>query len=99
MARYADRLLADGERVALRGRQHVLATIIEGRVAWSILVASLILVILDAFFLSATDDGTRLVRDAFGWIGLALLVVALVWLLKIYAEWYAEDCIVTTDGS
>ena len=30
MARYADRLLADGERVALRSRQHLLATVIEG---------------------------------------------------------------------
>jgi Bacterial PH domain/Short C-terminal domain len=95
VARYADRLLADGERVAMRGRQHVLATIIEGRVAWSILVASLIIVILDAFFLSATDDAGRLVRDAFGWIGLALLVISLLWLLKIYIEWYAEDYVIT----
>jgi hypothetical protein len=95
VARYADKLLADGERVVLRGRQHVLATIIEGRVAWSILVASLAIVILDAFFLSATDDAGRFVRQAFGWIGLALLVIALVWLLKIYVEWYAEDYLIT----
>jgi hypothetical protein len=95
VARYADRLLADGERVALRGRQHVLATIIEGRVAWSILVASLVIVILDAFYLSATDDSGRLVRDVFGWIGLALLVIALAWLVKIYVEWYAEDYLIT----
>ena len=47
VARYADRLLADGERVALRGRQHLLATFIEGRVAWAIFVAALVLVILD----------------------------------------------------
>ncbi|HYK95869.1 MAG TPA: PH domain-containing protein [Candidatus Dormibacteraeota bacterium] len=91
MARYADRLLADGERVALRGRQHVLATIIEGRVAWSILIASLVIVILDAFFLSTND----IVRQAFGWIGLALLVISLLWLLKIYVEWYAEDYVIT----
>ena len=38
MARYADRLLADGERVALRGRQHVLATIIEARIPWAMFV-------------------------------------------------------------
>ena len=92
MARYADRLLADGERVALRGRQHVLATVIEGRVAWSILVASLVIVILDAFFLSTTDG---LIRDVFGWIGLALLVISLAWLVKIYVEWYAEDYVIT----
>jgi Bacterial PH domain/Short C-terminal domain len=95
VARYADRLLADGERVALRGRQHVLATVIEGRVAWAILVASLAIVILDAFFLSATDDTGRFVRDVFGWIGLALLVIALAWLVKIYVEWYAEDYLIT----
>jgi hypothetical protein len=95
VTRYADKLLADGERVALRGRQHVLATIIQGRVAWSILLASLVLVILDAFFLSANDDAGRLVRQAFGWIGLVLLVVALLWLLKIYTEWYAEDYVIT----
>jgi hypothetical protein len=95
VARYADRLLADGERVALRGRQHVLATIIEGRVAWTIFAASLVIVILDAFFLSATDDAGRLVKDAFGWIGLALLVIALAWLVKIYVEWYAEDYLIT----
>jgi hypothetical protein len=95
LARYADRLLADGERVALRARQHVLATIIEGRVAWSILVASLVIVVLDVFFLSANDDGGRLVRTIFGWIGLALLVVALAWLVKIYVEWYAEDYVIT----
>ena len=48
MARYADRLLADGERVALRGRQHFLATLIEGRVAWAIFIAALVLVMLVA---------------------------------------------------
>lgn len=95
MTRYADRLLADGERVALRGRQHVLATVIEGRVAWSILIASLVLVVLDAFYLTATDDAGRLVRDLFGWIGLALLVIALVWLLQIYVSWYAQDYVIT----
>ena len=95
MARYADKLMADGERVVLRSRQHVLGTIVEGRVAWSLLAASLVLVILDAFFLSANDDAGRLVRQLFGWVGLILLLIAIVWLLKIYTEWYAEDYVVT----
>ena len=89
MARYADRLLADGERVALRGRQHVLATFIEGRVAWSIFVASLVLVILDLQLQAGV------IRDLFGWVGLGLLVIGLAWLAMIYIAWYAEDYLIT----
>ncbi|MEO8272645.1 MAG: PH domain-containing protein [Chloroflexota bacterium] len=89
MARYADRLLADGERVALRSRQHVLATILEGRLAWAIFVASIVLVILD---LQLKAD---FVRDLFGWIGLALLVIGLAWLAQIYISWYAQDYVIT----
>jgi hypothetical protein len=89
VARYADRLLADGERVALRGRQHFLATLIEGRVAWAIFIAALVLVVLD---LQLTPG---VVRDLFGWVGLALLVVGLAWLVYIYLQWYAQDYLVT----
>lgn len=89
MARYADKLLADGERVALRGRQHVLATIIEGRVAWAIFVASLVLVVL------TLQLQAGVLRDLFGWLGLALLVIGLAWLTQIYVSWYAQDYVVT----
>ena len=80
MARYADRLLADGERVALRGRQHVLATVIEGRVPWALLVLALVLLVLD---LQLEPGG---VRDIFGLLGLVLLLVALGWLAYVYLE-------------
>jgi hypothetical protein len=89
VARYADRLLADGERVALRARQHFLATIIEGRVAWAIFIAALVLVILDL----QLQPG--FVRDLFGWLGLALLVIGLAWLTQIYLSWYAQDYVIT----
>ncbi len=89
MARYADRLLADGERVALRGRQHFLATLLEGRVAWAIFIAALVLVILDL----QLEQG--FVRDLFGWLGLGLLVIGLAWLTQIYLSWYAQDYVVT----
>jgi PH (Pleckstrin Homology) domain-containing protein/putative oligomerization/nucleic acid binding protein len=89
VARYADRLLADGERVALRGRQHVLATLIEGRVAWAIFAAALVLVVLDF----QLEPG--MVRDVFGWLGLGLLLVALAWLVVIYLNWYNQDYLVT----
>ncbi len=89
LTRYADRLLSDGERVALRGRQHLLATLIEGRVAWAIFVASLVLVVLDL----QLEPG--FIRTAFGWVGLGLLVVGLLWLTQIYVSWYAQDYVIT----
>jgi hypothetical protein len=89
VARYADRLLADGERVALRGRQHFLATIIEGRMAWAIFVAALVLVVLDL----QLQPG--IIRDLLGWLGLGLLVVGLLWLAVIYMTWYAQDYVIT----
>ncbi|HJP89245.1 MAG TPA: PH domain-containing protein [Candidatus Limnocylindrales bacterium] len=89
MTRYADRLLADGERVALRGRQHVLATFIEGRVAWAIFIAALVLVLL------TLQLEQSLIRDIFSWLGLILLLVGLGWLAQIYMNWYAEDYVIT----
>lgn len=89
MARYADKLLAQGERIALRGRQHFLATLIEGRVAWAIFVAAVVLLILDA------QLAPNFIRDLFGWLALALLAVGLAWLGQIYLNWYMQDYLVT----
>jgi hypothetical protein len=93
VARYADRLLADGERVALRGRQHILATFLEGRVAWAIFIAALFVVVMDAFALGGNTP--KLAKDALGIIGLVLLLVGLGWLAQIYLNWYAEDYVIT----
>ena len=89
MARYADRLLADGERIALRGRQHLLATFIEGRIPWALFVLAIVLLLLDL------QLEPSVVRDLFGWLGLALMVVGLVWLGWVYLQWYSEDYLVT----
>jgi hypothetical protein len=89
VTRYADNLLADGERVVLRSRQHPLATIVEGRMAWAIFVASLVLL-----FLSSAVS-IQLPRQVFQWIALILLVISLLWLIVIYAGWYNQDYLVT----
>jgi hypothetical protein len=89
LARYADRLLADGERVALRSRQHLLATIIEGRVPWVLLVLGFVLIFLDL----SLQQG--ILRDLFGLLGLGLLLIALVWLAFIYMTWFNQDYLVT----
>jgi len=89
VTRYADRLLADGERVALRSRQHVLATFLEGRIAWALLILSVVVLVLDLQLASG------IFRDLFGWVGLALLVIGLAWLGQIYLSWYSQDYLVT----
>jgi len=89
LTRYADRLLADGERVALRSRQHVLATFLEGRIAWVVFVLAIVLLVLDL------QLAPGLMRDLFGWVGLALLVIGLAWLGQIYLSWYSQDYLVT----
>jgi hypothetical protein len=90
VARYADQLLADGERVILRTRQHWLATIAEGRTPWAILIASLVLIALN------TQLGANLLRDVLGYVAFGLLVLALVWLAIVYWSWYAQDYLVTS---
>src|SRR3970282_2204541 len=69
--RYADTLLADGERIALRTRQHWFATIVDGRVPWALFLASLILLALTFTF---DDSG---VRTAVGYIVAVGLIVSL----------------------
>ncbi len=92
MARYADKLLAQGERIALRGRQHFLATLIEGRLAWAIFIASVVLVVLVT---QLAPDTPPLVRDLFSWLGLALLLIGLAWLVYVYGQWFNQDYLIT----
>jgi uncharacterized membrane protein YdbT with pleckstrin-like domain len=89
VARYADTLLADGERIALRRRQHFLATIVDGRREWATLIVGLVIVVIAAFFPAGTA------RDLVGWAGLAVFVVGIVLLGLVYWRWLAQDYIVT----
>jgi hypothetical protein len=92
LTRYADKLLADGERVKLRGRQHFLATLIEGRLAWAIFIAAVVLVLLVT---QLAPDTPPLVRDLFSWLGLGLLLLGLGWLVYVYMQWFNQDYVVT----
>jgi uncharacterized membrane protein YdbT with pleckstrin-like domain len=89
MGRYADRLLADGETVVLRTRQHWLATLIDARYPWLIFLATIILLVLSS---NVGDSG---IRSVVGYVVLVGLVVSLAWLAKVYWNWYSEDYIVT----
>lgn len=88
MARYADRLLADGERVVLRARQHWLATLIDGRYPWALLIAGLVLLIL-------SGNVGEPVHTWLGWAIAVLIVVSILWLLRLYWAWWEQDYLVT----
>jgi hypothetical protein len=89
VARYADTLLAEGENIVLRTRQHWFATIVDGRVPWALLLASLVLLVL----MFQMDPGG--VRDVLGYGVFAVLVISLAWLGKHYWSWVAQDYLVT----
>lgn len=89
MPGYADRLLSDGEHIILRSRQHWLATVIDGRYPWLLLIASVVLLIL------SVNIGPGPVKDVLGIATLAGIVIALLWLVKIYWTWLSEDYLVT----
>lgn len=90
---YAESLLADGERVIYRTRQHVLAPVLNARWALGVLVLTAVL-----FFVgNAVPSGgfTGWAKQPFGWAALVALLVGLVWLLLVYLRWAAEDYVVT----
>ena len=85
MARYADGLIADGEHILLRTRQHWFS-IVAYTIAFWVLVA-----ISVGFFLLG-----RLTNwEIFNWITLISFVGALVWIAWRYASWSFQDYIVT----
>ena len=90
MARYADRLLADGERPILRTRQHAIAPVVEARYAWAILVASAVLV-----WLATQMSPDNPLRTVLGYLILILVVASIAWLAFVFANWYAQDYLVT----
>lgn len=88
MARYADTLLSEGEQIAVRSRQHWLATVIDGRYPWLIFLGSLVLLLL-------TRNAGEPWLTILGVAALIGLLVSLAWLAKIYWSWWAQDYLVT----
>jgi uncharacterized membrane protein YdbT with pleckstrin-like domain len=90
VSRYADTLLSDGERIALRTRQHWLATIVDGRVPWAMFLAALVLLVI-----RLQVSGGDAIASILGYLVLALLAVSLAMLGRLYWSWYAQDYLVT----
>lgn len=90
MTRYADRLLADGEQIVLRSRQHWLAMLIDGRAAVSIFLASLVLLAIASF---ALEQGAA--RFWLGALAFVLLLGSLLVLARLWLSWRSQDYLVT----
>jgi hypothetical protein len=90
MPRYADTLLADGERIALRTRQHWFATIVDGRGQWALFILGVALLAI-----RATMAGNGPIEQGLSYLALIGIVVGLLLLGRRYWSWYAQDYIVT----
>ncbi len=90
MARYADTLLSEGERIVLRTRQHWFATIVDGRIPWALFIAAIVLLVL-----RVQSGMNETVALGLGYLVLALLVISVLMLARLYWAWSAQDYIVT----
>ncbi len=85
MARYADGLIAEGEHILVRTRQHWFS-IVAYTVAFWVMVA----IAVGFFILKQIIDWQPL-----AWIALISLVGAIVWIVWRYASWSFQDYILT----
>jgi hypothetical protein len=85
MARYADGLIAEGELILVRTRQHWFS-IVAYTVAFWVMVA----ISVGFFILKQIIDWQPL-----AWIALISLVGAIVWIVWRYASWSFQDYIIT----
>lgn len=90
--RYTETLLADGERILLRRRQHWLALLVESRLGVFLWLVGLLLLVLLIFF----NIGAGLARDLVG--GAALVCFAAGLLIFLYRawHWWVQDYVVTS---
>ncbi len=88
---YADTLLADGEHVVYRTKQHPLGRLFASR--WGIVLVGIGLALL--IVLATFGLGAGLVRDFLGWAMLFCLVVGAALIGWNYVAWYQEDYVIT----
>jgi hypothetical protein len=90
--RYADTLLAGGEVVLRRGRQHWMALLLDSRNALLLWVAGIAAFFLGSVVVSPYSD---VLAELLGYLALALLLAGLALLLKQLWEWWAQDYLIT----
>src|SRR5437016_10034148 len=93
MTRYAEKLLAEGEVIAMRTRQHWLAPVVQAGWAIILIVAALVLVVLSS---NLQNDGiSGAAKTVAGWLSLAGVVIGLAWAAMVAWRWYSQDYMIT----
>ncbi|MDP8905805.1 MAG: PH domain-containing protein [Chloroflexota bacterium] len=87
---YAQRLLADGESIVLRTRQHPLALVIHARNGIALWLVAILLVFAGWYFRIA-EPGAQII----GWAAIASLLVGLAIVLWQYLLWLTEEYLIT----
>ena len=90
---YADKLLATGERIVLRERQHLIVIVEADKWAILALISALALFL----FSSGLEDSgfAGAVRGILGWVALGLVIGALIALPWTILQWMFTEFIVT----
>jgi hypothetical protein len=88
MSRYADSLLANSERIAVRTRQHWLAPVFGSARPFLIFVAAVVI-----FVLGSKVEGTF--GDIIRTVAIAGVIIAIAWIGLVVWRWSAQDYIVT----
>ncbi len=93
MARYADTLLAEGEVVALRTRQHWLAPVVGAAYSIILVVVSLAVGVLSLNMAAGGASGT--LRSVIGYAAAAGIIIGVLGVALVFWRWSAQDYIVT----
>ncbi len=92
--RYADSLLADGEVVVRRARQHWLALLVDGRRAWILVLVGLLALIVGLFVRDATEPW-RTIGSVLSVVALVALAAGLLDGAYRVLRWRTQDYVVT----
>ncbi|MGA3056593.1 MAG: PH domain-containing protein [Candidatus Limnocylindrales bacterium] len=86
---YADTLMAKGEQVQYRARQHWLAPLSDARNALLLVLVGVVLALIERQVFHWA------IRSIFGIVDLVLVLIGLVWIGIVYFSWRAEEYIIT----
>jgi hypothetical protein len=93
MARYADTLLAEGEVIALRTRQHWLAPVVQAVYPLILIVVSLVVWVLSLNL--GAGGATGSLRSIVGYAAAAGIIIGVLAVALVFWRWSAQDYLVT----